>query len=245
VGFGFSDITLSDISFGNTNTSRSSALAPTLQVMAEYVRPLGGGLEMGVGYRFVRSSDKTFETNLGDLKYRAKHNELFARISWRFGSDSYSPPIAAPKAVARPIAPAAKPAPVDRIEPTRPAKPVIQAVEVEPAPLPKPFIVYFAFDKADISEKSLATIVEASEAFTQFMAVEIQAVGHTDTAGPEIYNEKLAQARVEAVQKVLVREGVPASKIRIAGEGENLLAVDTEDGVREGRNRRVEIKLVR
>jgi OmpA-OmpF porin, OOP family len=43
------------------------------------------------------------------------------------------------------------------------------------------------------------------------------------------------------VKNQLTREGVPANIIQTAGRGENENLVPTADGVREPRNRRVEI----
>jgi len=243
-GIGFSHLSLGRFRSGQTEIADGRGWAPTAQLMAEFVRPIGSGLEMGLGYRIVRSTKVSFDTNLGEAQYSAKHNELFARLSWRFGDTSRT---SSPAPMAKPVQPVAPaPAPKHAVaEPARPALPVTQPVVAEPAPLPKPFIVYFAFDKSDISGRALDTIIKAAKAYRTFKAVEIQATGHTDTAGTESYNEKLAQARVEAVRNALVREGVPTDKIMLTAEGENKPAVITNNNVRESQNRRVEIKLVR
>jgi OmpA-OmpF porin, OOP family len=47
--------------------------------------------------------------------------------------------------------------------------------------------------------------------------------------------------RARAVQAELVRDGVPAAAINIQGFGDTNLLVPTGPGVREARNRRVEI----
>ena len=53
-----------------------------------------------------------------------------------------------------------------------------------------------------------------------------------------------ARARAEAVTAVLARMGVERERIRTEGLGESHLAVETGDGVREPRNRRVIIRLI-
>jgi len=241
-GIGLSHVSLEGLRSGQTRIADTSKWTPTFQAMAEIVRPIGEGLEIGFGYRLVRSARATFDTSIGDANYKASHNELFARISWRIGSDSApsrkAEPIALPE---RPVADKPAPAPMA----AKPVAPVTMPVEKTPAPLPGPFIVYFAFDKATISDTALSTIIRAAQAYREFKAVEISTAGHADRAGPEYYNEKLAQARVEAVRDILVREGVPASKILLRSEGENVPAIATQDGVREKQNRRVEITLVR
>ena len=66
-------------------------------------------------------------------------------------------------------------------------------------------------------------------------------VGHTDTVGTEAYNQRLSLSRADAVKQLLVRDGVPVATIDATGVGKTDLAVQTPDGVREPRNRRVEI----
>lgn len=243
-GLGLSHITLDGMRSGQTNLVRDRAWAPTWQLMAEYVRPIGTGLEFGLGYRIVRSGKGTFDTDSGKARYKAKHNELFARISWRFGAEKASH--STQTAPAMPVASTGPaPKPVAAPMTARPAKPTMQPVEADPAPLPKPFIVYFDFDKSEITSQGRNIINAAAKAYSDFKAIEIHATGHTDTSGPEIYNEKLAQARVEAVRNALVQKGIPASKIQLTSDGENSPAVNTADGIREKQNRRVEIKLIR
>jgi OmpA-OmpF porin, OOP family len=69
----------------------------------------------------------------------------------------------------------------------------------------------------------------------------IVATGHADRSGPDNYNVRLSERRATAVKNQLVREGVPAGIIQTAGKGERENLVQTADGVREPRNRRVEI----
>ena len=53
-----------------------------------------------------------------------------------------------------------------------------------------------------------------------------------------------SRARSEAVAAVLARQGVERERIKTEGLGETHLAVQTGDGVREPRNRRVIIRLI-
>ena len=67
--------------------------------------------------------------------------------------------------------------------------------------------------------------------------------GYTDTSGTAAYNQRLSVRRAEAVAAELVRRGVPRNAISIQGFGETHLLVPAGPGVREPRNRRVEIIL--
>jgi outer membrane protein OmpA-like peptidoglycan-associated protein len=110
-----------------------------------------------------------------------------------------------------------------------------------PAVAPPSFMVFFDWDRSNLSQQALATIKQAADAFKQKGNARITATGHTDTSGPEAYNMALSLRRANAVKDALVREGVPAQAITVIGRGEQGLLVQTGDGVREPQNRRVEI----
>ncbi|WP_422000068.1 OmpA family protein [Reyranella sp.] len=116
-----------------------------------------------------------------------------------------------------------------------------------PPPPPPPavqattFMVFFDWDRSNLSQQALATIKQAADAFKTKGSARITATGHTDTSGPEAYNMALSLRRANAVKDALVRNGVPAQAISVIGMGEKGLLVQTADGVREPQNRRVEI----
>ena len=120
--------------------------------------------------------------------------------------------------------------------------------EMAPPPPPPPaavtppsFMVFFDWDRSNLSQQALNTIRQAAAAFKTKGNARITATGHTDTSGPESYNMALSLRRANAVKDALVREGVPAQAISVIGRGEQGLLVQTGDGVREPQNRRVEI----
>jgi outer membrane protein OmpA-like peptidoglycan-associated protein len=115
---------------------------------------------------------------------------------------------------------------------------------VQPAPASAPsFMVFFDWDRSNLSQQALNTIKQASDQFKATGKARITATGHTDKSGPESYNMALSLRRANTVKDALVRDGVPATAISVIGKGETQPMVPTADGVREPQNRRVEIVL--
>ncbi len=110
-----------------------------------------------------------------------------------------------------------------------------------PMVAPPSFMVFFDWDRANLSAQALTTIKQAAGAYKQKGNARITATGHTDTSGTEAYNMALSLRRANAVKDALVREGVPATAIAVVGRGEQGLLVQTGPNVREPQNRRVEI----
>lgn len=69
----------------------------------------------------------------------------------------------------------------------------------------------------------------------------IEVIGHTDSTGPEAYNQGLSERRAQSAADYLVGQGISASSITTKGMGESSPVAD--NSTREGRaqNRRVEI----
>jgi len=103
-----------------------------------------------------------------------------------------------------------------------------------PPPMVSPpsFMVFFDWDRSNLSQQALTTIQQAANAFKTKGNARITATGHTDTSGPESYNMALSLRRANAVKDALVRNGVPAQAITVVGMGEKGLLVQTGDNVR-------------
>lgn len=120
-----------------------------------------------------------------------------------------------------------------------------QAVTAPPPPAPAAaapsYMVFFDWDRSDLSSQAQATIRQAANAWKAGGSPHITAIGHTDTSGPQDYNMALSLRRATVVKNALIQQGVSAGAIDTVGKGETELLVQTGDGVREPQNRRVEI----
>ena len=114
-----------------------------------------------------------------------------------------------------------------------------------PAPPPPPahqvFLVFFDWDKYNITPEGQRIIALAADHYKAGGRVQLTVTGFTDTTGSASYNQRLSERRANAVAAALERLGVPRSDMVVSGRGMNDLRVPTPPGVREPQNRRVEI----
>ncbi len=126
-----------------------------------------------------------------------------------------------------------------------------------PAPVPPPppaapspvvapsrtYLVFFDWDRADLTDRARQIVAEAAQASTRVQATRIEVQGNADLSGTKQYNQKLSLRRAQTVAAELVRDGVPAKEIQIQAFGDTRPLVQTAPGVREPQNRRVAIIL--
>jgi outer membrane protein OmpA-like peptidoglycan-associated protein len=105
------------------------------------------------------------------------------------------------------------------------------------------FAAYFDFNASRLTQGARAIVARAAQRAQRMDTHDIYVDGHTDTVGSESYNDQLSVNRARAVKAELVRDGVDAGIIHIAGSGFDDPLVPTPPGVREGKNRRAVIDL--
>ena len=108
---------------------------------------------------------------------------------------------------------------------------------------PMSFLLYFLEARDELTPESQQTVATILGEIAKRPAPEIVVIGHTDRVGSVPYNDALSLRRAERVRDELVKAGVTADRIRVAGRGEREPLVPTPDEVAEPRNRRVEINL--
>jgi peptidoglycan-associated lipoprotein len=106
--------------------------------------------------------------------------------------------------------------------------------------------VTFPLNRSAVS-KDAQTLVD--EAIAQLKAenrgVFFEIEGHTDSTGPDTYNEKLGQDRAMAVRDYLHdTHGIALSRMEVISYGETKPVVDNKNRTNRAQNRRVVIKVL-
>lgn len=100
--------------------------------------------------------------------------------------------------------------------------------------------VSFAVDSATIKPAFGPSLAKMAEVLKRY-DTEVTVVGHTDSTGPDTYNQMLSERRAEAVRGELARLGVPAGQLSATGRGEAEPRADNTTASGRAQNRRVEI----
>jgi len=181
----------------------------------------GAGLEYGFRNGFaLRAELQAFDT---DARY------FGVSALKRFGQVPVAALAAAPVAALPPPA-AALPEPA--------VAPPVETPVLDPFDMP---FVHFAFDRSDLSTEALASL----DAFAAAMAEDERTIaidGHTDWAGPEIYNEGLSDRRADAVRDYLISRGMDPSRLIARGFGETRPVTRNTTDEGQALNRRAEIR---
>ncbi|MEL7487907.1 MAG: OmpA family protein, partial [Pseudomonadota bacterium] len=193
-------------------------------------------LNLDLSYRYFTSLKPEFDglLNGSATTFRTGYvsHSLFAGLRWNFGA-------AAPA----PVAPQYKDCwdgssvPVSAECPQQIEDPVDAALD------PLSFVVYFDYDKSNLTPEAANLISEASSRALENDVDTVVVTGNTDTSGSSAYNQALSARRAETVRQSLIANGIPADAIDMRALGETNLAKPTPDGTREPLNRRSEVTI--
>lgn len=225
-GVGGAIVDSSDLSpVGGSRISKSDQVL-AYQGIAGVTYKIDDQLGLFTEYRYVGTTDRDLRTDSGiDVDSDSGEHRIMVGLRWSFGAPK-------PMPVAEP-----KPVPVQAPAPAPVAKPA-------PAPeAPRNYLVFFDWDKADITADARAIITAAAANAKTMTVTRIETTGHADRSGTDAYNLRLSKRRADAVKAELARLGIPSKEIVVRWKGEREPLVQTPDGVREPQNRRVEIIL--
>jgi len=103
--------------------------------------------------------------------------------------------------------------------------------------------ILFDVDKTEIRPAARESIAKAAEVLVRYPDTYITVEGHTDSTGTTEYNQKLSERRADAVRDMLIKGGVPASRISIMGYGESDPVADNSTPEGRQSNRRVQLEI--
>jgi outer membrane protein OmpA-like peptidoglycan-associated protein len=187
------------------------------QAVFQLTHEISDRVDFVVSYRFMTTGDPEFRV-AGPVSAEFENENHTVSVGFRFDLQDDASPVMAAAAT-----PAMEPPP--------------------PPSQPRQYIVYFAFNKANLDAKAQAVVQEAAATAMHDGFVSILVTGHTDTVGSSKYNERLSARRATTVKKALVAQGVTAKAISTEGKGETILMVQTGDREMEARNRRAQIDI--
>jgi outer membrane protein OmpA-like peptidoglycan-associated protein len=106
--------------------------------------------------------------------------------------------------------------------------------------------IVFGFESARLKRESHDVLDRVGEILSEWPEAEVEIAGHTDSSGPDEYNQQLSEERAESVKTYLLEHfpELREQNLRTAGYGETRpeASNDTEEG--RSRNRRVEFRIL-
>ncbi|HEY0013895.1 MAG TPA: OmpA family protein [Allosphingosinicella sp.] len=221
------------------------------QVVAGVRQAVSDNVDITVRYRFFNVSDLEMVgfPNGAGYTTRLRTHSLLGGITFNFGGE---PDVANQTCWDGSVIPVTSMCPPTPPPPQPPVQPPAPPADVRcpngttvPAgstcPVIGPFIVFFDWDRADITPQAAGILDNAAEQYRTSGNAQVVLAGHADRSGSDQYNVGLSQRRAEAVRQYLAGRGVGEAAMRTEAFGESRPLVETADGVREPQNRRVEI----
>jgi peptidoglycan-associated lipoprotein len=104
--------------------------------------------------------------------------------------------------------------------------------------------VFFAFDRAELSDDARAVLKENSGWLKNHASARIQIEGHCDERGAEDYNMALGAKRAQAAMDYITTLGIPAGRISTISYGEEVPACKEHSEECWAKNRRARFVVV-
>jgi len=103
----------------------------------------------------------------------------------------------------------------------------------------------FDYNKATLRSESSTTIDELVDQLQQYERVWLEVQGHTDSTGGVEYNQRLSEARAQAVVDALVQRGINAKRLVPRGMGMMFPLKPNDTDENRALNRRTEFRVLR
>lgn len=104
--------------------------------------------------------------------------------------------------------------------------------------------LFFERDKADLSPASLAELGQLLRLLNENPKLRLEIGGHTDSDGSAEHNERLSQARAQAVVDHLVNNGIATDRLVPKGYGADKPLAPNDSDENKARNRRTDMRVL-
>jgi OOP family OmpA-OmpF porin len=104
--------------------------------------------------------------------------------------------------------------------------------------------LFFELNKATLTPESDPELKRMVQVMQENPSLRIEISGHTDNTGTDLINDRLSQARADAVQAYLLAAGIPQARIQSKGYGSKKPKVSNETEEGRSQNRRVEFAIL-
>ncbi|MFT6775923.1 MAG: outer membrane protein OmpA-like peptidoglycan-associated protein [Paracoccaceae bacterium] len=101
--------------------------------------------------------------------------------------------------------------------------------------------VTFDTGSSEIKPRFSRSLTQVAQTLNAYPESYIDVVGHTDSTGADDFNQRLSEARAEAVRRALVQRSVSPARVVAYGMGEKAPVADNATAQGRAQNRRVEI----
>ena len=101
--------------------------------------------------------------------------------------------------------------------------------------------VYFVTGSSKFTDEAQIRMEQISDILNKYKDIKFDVEGHTDNTGSDKINDKLSQARADAVRTYLIEHGFPADMITAKGYGSRNPIGDNKTRKGRQQNRRVDI----
>jgi OOP family OmpA-OmpF porin len=189
---------------GASAASGASSAGGTPQAAPGYVRSADGRVVLSGSGQCVRAGSWVPSN-------AAEPCDRIARAELPPPPVAVAPPEPKPEPAPPPVATVA-PAPAPAV--VEPPRPVIQKLTLSTD-------VLFDFGKAELRDSGKARLDQLASEIKDADVDEIVAVGHADRIASDDYNQKLSEARAQAVKDYLAQQGAKSNVITAEGKGES------------------------
>jgi outer membrane protein OmpA-like peptidoglycan-associated protein len=104
--------------------------------------------------------------------------------------------------------------------------------------------ILFDVDRAQLNPGGDLQVARLADALHQMPDRNVLIEGHTDSAGSDAYNDDLSQRRADAVEDLLIIQGIEPTRVVTRGYGERFPVTTNDTAAGRQQNRRVEVVIL-